>query len=212
MLKVHLSLVEFMDSTPLADCVVMLTAKVIAGRTPIENPHIPVNSDNSGVETIFDERNAIKISSQGTTNPQGEVELMLDLGNAFAQLEQESDIDGDPFVESRLSLSVNLNGLALPASYHFQILRDPDANLDVLLISDIARSIVGDTSDNHALLWFQLHAVPIPAHRFACVLKAKSGVAEQSIALTFDPNRAHTATASFTRVSASKNVTQHTDK
>jgi PhoD-like phosphatase len=202
MLKVHLLLVEFMDSSPLADCIVLLKAKVVAGRNPIENPHVPVGSDNSGVETIFDESNAIEISSQGTTSSQGEVELTLDLGNAFAQQEQESDIDGDAFVEGRLSLGINLNGLDLPASYHFEILRAPDADLKVLLISDIARSIVGDTSDDRALLWFQLHAVPIPAHRFACVLKAKGDVAEQSIPLTFDPNRANTATASFASLKA----------
>jgi PhoD-like phosphatase len=205
MLKTHLILVEFMDSIPLADCTVLLKAKIIAGRRPIENPHVP-GSENPDIEDIFDERNAIEISNQGTTNPQGEVELMLDLGNAFTQQRQESDIDGDTFVEGRLSLSINLNGLSLPANYHFQVLRDPDADLKVLLISDIARSIVGDTSDNHALLWFQLHSVPIPANRFACVLKAKGEASERSIPLTFDPNRAHTAIASFTGLKA---ATEH---
>lgn len=206
MLTVRVRLVEFMDSTPFAACRIRVEARVIAawqGRLDIDEPErpgrppraVPRPPPGGGSVPVleYDDERAISVLAEATTDAQGRATLQLDLGAAFRTVRRLKRNNQPPeLVEAQLAAGADIHGLDLPARYRFEAVAQPDAERDVVLVADVARSIVGDTSASHARLWFQLHA-PLPAgDRLICVLQPAGG-AERRIGLRLEADRAHTA-------------------
>jgi len=70
-----------------------------------------------------------------------------------------------------------------------------------VLVADLARSIVGDTSATQTTLWFQLHAAPAAGDRLVCVVRP-AGAAERRVGLALDATRALTTVAIVAGLSA----------
>ena len=204
MLTVHVHLQEFMDSMPFADCLVTLQAHVVAGwLVPVEDARSRPGSTSalrrsSPVVLEFDDDLAVDLQAQARTNALGEVTLELNLRDAFREVRSQRHGDKPPTtVQGQLSASADVHGLVLPARYRFEKLTKPDAELNLVLVADAARSIVGDTSATHTTLWFQLHAAPRQGDRLVCVLRPAPPGVERAVGLNFDAQRAHTAVTVF---------------
>lgn len=213
MLNVALRLVEFLDSTPLPDCTVHFEAHVVAGwktRITVEpppgpgGPRHPVPRPPPDTITVieFDDARAVDVTAQGVTDAQGRAALSLSLEAAFAQVRALRRDDQPPdAVEAQLAAGVDVHGLGLPARYRFEKIDQPSADLQFVLVADLARSIVGDTSATHTTLWFQLHAAPAAGDRLVCVVRP-AGAAERRVGLALDATRALTAVARVDGLSA----------
>jgi len=206
MLTVALRLVEFLDSAPLPECTVHFEAHVVAGwktRVQVDPPPGPGTGPGHGVprpppDTIevieFDDARAVDVGADGVTDAQGSAKLSLSLNSAFSQVRAlRRDGKAPDAVEAQLAAGVDIHGLGMPARYRFEKIEQPSADLQFVLVADIARSIVGDTSATQTTLWFQLHAAPAAGDRFVCVVRP-AGAAERRIGLAFDAGRALTAT------------------
>lgn len=203
MLTVQVRLLEFMDSSPFAACEVSISARVLAGwkkRVFVDSPAgvpRPQGPPPSVVFTDFDDSRAIAVQAQARTNAQGRADVALNLSSAFAQAQALRRDDLPPVaIVAELSASADVFGMALAADYRFRRVETPDGTVDVVLIADAARSIVGDTSSEHTTLWFQLSAAAPRESRLVCVLRPKSAAAgaDRRVELVFDPDRDHTAT------------------
>lgn len=207
MLNARIRLLEFMDSSPFADCAVRLSAHVVAGwltRIRIDDPGVdgprPRNvrsapGGGSSEEVIeFDDAQAVDASAEARTDTQGVATLSLNLGAAFSSVRAQRRHNRPPdAVEAQISAGADVYGLNMPVRYRFARVEDASADLDVILVADVARCIVGDTSSTQTTLWFQVQAAPAAGDRLVCVLRRVPGGAERRIGLTFDAQRAHTA-------------------
>ncbi|MEO6103120.1 MAG: alkaline phosphatase D family protein [Pseudoxanthomonas sp.] len=210
MLTIRMLVAEFMDSFPVADCSVVLEAQVIAGwqtnfiALAAGSPTDPMATP--GIH--YDEARSIRREVQALTDAQGQALLVLDLNAAVARV---SALIGGPqtgnatpdVVETRLSIKIaEVHGLALAPRVPFKRTVDPNVDMPVVLVLDLARSIVGDTTHAQSRLWFQLHAPPAPGDRYVCELKPAGALAERRIAVGFAGSDAYTATVTAAGLSA----------
>jgi hypothetical protein len=210
MLNVALRLVEFLDSAPLPDCVVHFEAHVVAGwkrRVQVDPPPGPrqgaARPPPSTVTIIeFDDSRAVDVAADATTDSQGGASLSLSLNAAFTEVRALRLDDKPPdVVEAQLAAGVDVHGLGMPARYYFEKIEQPSADLKFVLVADLARSIVGDTSATQTTLWFQLHAAPAAGDRLVCVVRPVGGI-DRRLGLAFDAERALTAVAVVAGLSA----------
>jgi hypothetical protein len=200
MLNVALRLVEFLDSAPLPDCTVHFEAHVVAGwkkREQVDPPPRAGPVPRPPPETItfieFDDARAVDVTADAVTDAQGRATLSLSLAAAFSEVRALRLDDKPPdVVEAQLAAGVDVHGLGMPARYRFEKIDKPSVDLQFVLVADVARSIVGDTSATHTTLWFQLHAAPAAGDRLVCAIRPAGG-AERRIGLRFEADRARTA-------------------
>jgi PhoD-like phosphatase len=203
MLTVRMLVADFMDSLPVPDCSVTLETQVIAGWSPLDTEPPGPNSPPPpphGHDILYDEGRSKRRTVQATTDAAGHALLAVDLDGDYASVSalhgpQHSTGGTTPdYIEIRLrAKAVDVHGLALQGRTWFHTVEDPNAELPVVLIVDPARSIVGDTTNEHATLWFQLHAPPT-GDQFVCEVSPAGSTAERRLAVSFPSSSPHTAT------------------
>jgi hypothetical protein len=84
-----------------------------------------------------------------------------------------------------------------------------DVTVERAVVVDLAKTIVGHTSDRAVRLWFQLHGTQLPGHRYECdVRSTRSGApGAQTVSVSFDENRARTSTVDVTGLRAGEAYT-----
>lgn len=176
MLTARLQLVEFLDALPLGACAARMRVKVIPqfmGRLP-DLPSVPGVPDptpkpSTGEVPLAERSLAETVEGSAATDAEGRAVVVLDLAPAIARV-SALERNGQPVVGVVFdeSFSAEAYGVELPWSYPMFIDLDPNGVRERLLVVDVAKSIVGDTSSTHSTLWFQLHGPPRPGDRHVC--------------------------------------------
>jgi hypothetical protein len=177
-LTARLQLLEFLDALPLGACAVRMRVGVIPtfmGRLPDlpTVPGVPNPTPKPSTQEIPlpDRSLAETVEASALTDAAGRAVLSLDVASAVARV-SALQRNGQPAVGVYFdeSFSAEAYGVELPWSLAMFVELDPNGTREQLLIVDVAKSIVGDTSSTHTTLWFQLHGAPRPSDRYVCEL------------------------------------------
>jgi hypothetical protein len=198
-LTAEFHLVEFLDGLPLSGVDVTLVVKVapiFEVRVIIEpqpgDPPRPPGPPESEIVEEPDLNLAINVTSVGVTGSDGNVSFSLNLQDAFAQASRMRK-GGKQAKGATAFLDARVDFLGLLFVQRRAIAQTgPDGDVKRNIIVDLAKSIVGHTTETSALLWFQIHGTPTAAHVFTCELTPQAG-APRIFSVTPDASRAQTA-------------------
>jgi hypothetical protein len=198
-LNAELHLVEFMDSLPLEGVDVTLVVRVapiFEARVVVEpgegDPPRPPGPPETEVQEVPDLTLAETVTLALVTGADGSAHFSADLSSAF-EIARRKRKQGKQAVGATalIDAQVNFFGLIL-LSRRALAETGPDADIRRNIIVDPAKSIVGHTTADSALLWFEIHGAPAAAHTFTCEVIAEGGL-PRTFPLTPNAQRANTA-------------------
>ena len=203
MLNVTIRLIEFMDSLPLDDCPVVVTARV----APLfEVPFLPpglVNSPSPAIQpadqpggggdplTVFRPNfsKAINFRQEQQSNANGVAGFRFELKDAFTRVTKDNPNAAD--VKVYLLIEVNCAGMRREISLiAFPLTQDDD--FDTFIPFDFAKTIVGHVTGGAARLWLQYHGELSPSQTFTVQL-SQAGDLVRSRNVRFNNAREQTA-------------------
>jgi hypothetical protein len=179
MLEVRITLEEFMDRVGIAECPLIVTARV-APRFSEPIPSQPENNEGAPVPVALDDdgnggnvdtalvprfSQSLDTTLQQETAANGKATLLFDLDESFDKVTQENSTAED--VKAYLEISASCAGLSRHLFLR-DLALDPDDRFDTLLLFDPGKSIVGHTTDDSTRLWFQYHGDLTGTQKFEC--------------------------------------------
>ena len=166
-------------------CTVKVAPRMFAGEEG--GPHLPIK--------IIDEAQAVTVDNGGRSDARGRAQFSAQVGPIFDRLTAGNrGRSGFADVATFLRLRGSLDGLERDSEFHL-VTTSRDRDVERLVVIDLAKTIVGHTTERTCRLWFHLHGEILAGHRYECeVTPVRSGIRGTQIhRVEFSSRSPHTA-------------------